>query len=115
MTTLPTNINEAKNIAEQVLLNNNFDFEFIGMSDTNGLSVYFRVGELKVRFSDHGISNSSRMQNEICFKFGENEFNFSQSILKLQFELGYDNVEYGQIDYVRYDGRVLKAFGYKTI
>lgn len=84
------------------------------MSDTNGLSVYFYVNGIKVRFSDHSITNRDRMSNEICFSFGGNEFSFTQTLLKLRFESNDEFVEYGQIDYVRNDGKVLKAFGYKV-
>lgn len=113
MKTLPANIQEAKQAAENILKENNISYSFSGMSDTNGLSVYFYVGDVKVRFSDHTITNRVRMNEEVCFYFGGNEFSLTQSLFRLLFENGDESVEYAQIDYVRGDGKVLKAFGYK--
>jgi hypothetical protein len=110
-----TNLKEAKLIAESTLNNLGLDFSFIGMSDTNGFSVYFNVCGIKVRFSDHQITNINRMQNEICFYFNANEFSATQSILKLLFETGSKEVVYGQIDYITQSGKVLKAFGYSKV
>jgi hypothetical protein len=115
MKAIPSNIKEARAIAEKTLKSIGLEFSFVGMSDTNGLSVYFNLNGFKVRFSDHQITNMTRMQNEICFYFDANEFNLAQSILKLMYKIGCANVVYGQIDYVTQSGKVLKAFGYSKI
>lgn len=41
---------------------------YSGHSDSNGLSIYFKdINETKYRFSNHGISNSHRMETEKTF------------------------------------------------
>lgn len=44
-----------------------------GYSETNGVSVYFTHSdyqdEVRIRVSDHGISNVNRMQSTFCFSF----------------------------------------------
>jgi hypothetical protein len=110
-----SNLKEAKSIAESTLNKLGLDFSFIGMSDANGFSVYFNVCGIKVRFSNHQITNINRLQNELCFYFYDNEFSSTQSILKLLFETGSKDVVYGKIDYITQSGKVLKAFGYSKV
>lgn len=111
---IPANTEQAKELAEKFLSENGFNFYFIGCSGANGVSVYYGVGDFKVRFSDHGISNASRMENEITFQFGGSDFAINQSMLKLKFEMKMEGVSYGEISYTRFDGKNIKCFGYKT-
>lgn len=109
---LPRDIKEGRNVAEKILQGLGVDYSFKGASDTNGISIYFDINGMKTRFSDHSISNIDRMQNESTFYFGSNKFSSEQSILKLLYDLGDKNVEYGKVEWVRADGKVLYPFGY---
>ena len=61
------NIETAKRIMEDAGI---FDYNFIGYSDSNGVSVYFRnSNDVKVRISDHGVENTDRMKTEILLSF----------------------------------------------
>ena len=66
-------------VAQAILTNIGVNMEkvhYSGYSDTNGISVYFKHSDLNewvsIRVSDHGISNSGRMQDTICFEFDAN-------------------------------------------
>lgn len=62
-----TKENNRKEIERQ-MTEKNMTFIFSGISEVNGLSIYYKVlvdGEYrKFRFSGHSVSNSYRMQNE---------------------------------------------------
>jgi hypothetical protein len=81
---LPTN-DKTKNIeiAKSILINSGVNSEkifFSNYSDTNGVSVYFKHTDMAegsfLRISNHGISNTERMQNTICFYFDSFQMNF---------------------------------------
>lgn len=110
--TLPRDIKEAKKISEIILDELGVKYTFSGQSDTNGTSVYFNINGRKVRFSDHSISNLDRMNNESVIYFGGTKFAREQNILKLLFDIGDKSIEYGKVEYIRGDGKVLQAFGY---
>jgi hypothetical protein len=70
-------------IAKSILINSGVNADkimFSNYSDTNGVSVYFRHIEMVegscLRVSNHGISNSERMQNTICLFFDSLQMNF---------------------------------------
>ena len=52
---------------EKQLTNKGVDFSFIGSSDTNGISIYYRIKGMKCRFSDHSVTNTSRVREECHF------------------------------------------------
>ena len=60
------NIEVAKSILTDLGL---IGFDFSGYSDTNGTSVYFLYEGKKVRVSDHSVTNTDRVNNEIHFFF----------------------------------------------
>jgi len=43
------------------------DFDFSGISETNGLSIYYTVNGEKYRFSNHSVRNYDRIMNEKHF------------------------------------------------
>ena len=101
------------------LLNNNGigDVSFIGHSDTNGNSYYFMVGGLdgvKVRFSDHSISNAVRMEKEVCFYFNGDDKANERAICQLKFKLGFSGYGYGKLPYkfTTSTGKQVDIFGY---
>lgn len=109
----PKNVNEARKSAEELLRKAGFEYTYSGQSDTNGISVYFDVDGVKVRFSDHSISNKDRMANEATFYFGNDSDSLKQSILDIKQKRGDNNIEYGQFRTIKrkIDGKELKAFG----
>ena len=109
---LPRNILEGKNVAEKILTDLGLNYSFSGASDSNGISVYFKINGKKIRFSDHTVTNLDRIKNENLIFYSGNKFSKNQNILKLLYDLGDKSIKYGQIDYVRYDGKKLKAYGY---
>jgi N-acetylmuramoyl-L-alanine amidase len=52
---------------ERQLTANNIHADFSGYSDANGLSIYYLINGKKVRFSDHSVSNASRVFDEVHF------------------------------------------------
>lgn len=111
---MPSNIKEGREISEKILKEGGFDYQWIASSDSNGISIYFDVEGRKVRFSDHEISNSGRMENETTFYFGDKPYIIKQNYLKLKYDLGYKNIEYGKyFEYIRKDGSVLLSYGYR--
>ena len=57
-------------IAEEIVRSNGIDASFSGYSDTNGISVYFVTADLKkIRVSDHSVTNTYRLFNEIHLSF----------------------------------------------
>lgn len=97
--------NELRTVAESVLkdqLPNELDYRYVGFSDTNGESMYFNVfkkGEdlktMKVRFSDHNVTNTDRIENEAHFSFtGVNQEN---SINKIGYYFGLSGYKYEQV------------------
>lgn len=69
-------LDKSKNIeaAKNILINIGMvDFDFSSYAHTDfGVSVYFSWNGKKVRVSDHSVSNSIRMQDEIHFSFDVN-------------------------------------------
>lgn len=59
-----SNIEEIK----KQLSANSINADFVGFSETNGCSIYFRVGEQKLRFSDHSTTNIDRVLGECHFR-----------------------------------------------
>ncbi len=50
------------------------DLSFVGYSDANGVSVYFRTDAgLKCRVSNHGTTNRDRMNEELQVSFDERQ------------------------------------------
>lgn len=61
------NINTSIQIMNSVGIN---DYSYVGYSDANGVSVYFRNSKgIKIRISNHGVSNPSRMSEELHLSF----------------------------------------------
>jgi hypothetical protein len=54
------NLNEIK----RQMAENNIVGSFLSVSETNGISIYFEIDGVKCRFSDHSVTNGSRMQGE---------------------------------------------------
>jgi hypothetical protein len=65
------NKSEKIEVAKNLLLDLGLsDFRFCDYSDSFGTSVYFLTNDdKKIRVSDHSVTNSSRMQNEMLFNF----------------------------------------------
>lgn len=101
--------------AENILQSLGYEYSFIALSTANGTSIYFEVEGIKVRFSDHSVTNQSRMSNECHFYFNGTKSSKEQSILRLRFMLGDTTVKFGQfVDFTTTSGKVIKAFGYKA-
>jgi hypothetical protein len=97
-----------------------FNAEYVGYSDTNGQSMYFKVDGVKIRFSDHAVTNLDRVQNEIHFdlkKIGSDwsNFNVEQRLLELRYRLGDKTIKYGKRQILMPSGKYLEAFGYSQI
>jgi hypothetical protein len=61
------NYQEQRTEIERQMNEKGLKFDFYGMSDTNGLSIYYTVNEVKYRFSDHSVTNYDRIMNEKHF------------------------------------------------
>lgn len=60
-------INTAKEVINAVGISN---YYYVGYSDANGVSVYFRDSKgTKIRVSDHSVTNNDRMKTEILLSF----------------------------------------------
>jgi SPP1 gp7 family putative phage head morphogenesis protein len=95
--------NFAENILSQNMPNKNIEFSYVGFSDTNGKSMYYKAfpkGQpdkgVKLRFSDHAISNEVRVTNEVQFGWKESDYTFAQN--KIGFLLDLPGYDYKQID-----------------
>jgi hypothetical protein len=112
---------DIRNYAENVL--KDFDYEYVGYSDTNGHSMYFRVDDIKIRFSDHSVTNIDRIHNEVHFnlfdgkKIGTTygDFSINQKLLSLKYNLGDKNILYHKRPMIMPSGKTLDAFGYSEI
>lgn len=78
------------------------DFCFSGYSDTNGQSMYFKVfkkgdelNSIKVRFSDHNVTNQDRMSNEVHFGI-KKRMDEESNVNKIGYLLGLDGYVYKQ-------------------
>jgi hypothetical protein len=72
MFTITDNKTENIEVGKALLLDLGLtDFRFCDYSNTSfGTSIYFLTNDdRKIRISDHSVSSSSRMQNEILFNF----------------------------------------------
>lgn len=61
------NYQEQRAEIERQMNEKGLNFDFSGMSDTNGLSIYYIVDGVKYRFSDHSVTNYDRIMNEKHF------------------------------------------------
>ena len=114
------NKDEIRAYAEEVL--KDFNPSFAGYSDTNGQSMYFNVFDkdgnpIKVRFSDHSVTNKDRVFDEIHFSIDNvnsdyGKFMAEQRKLKIRERLGDESVVFEKIDYLMPSGRIVKAHGY---
>ena len=108
--------------SEKFLKENGLDVIFSGSSDSNGISIYFKINDLKLRFSDHTTTNKDRMFNEFHFRLkNENnsellnnsiDFMNNQTILSIKKELGDTSISYGKREMLMPSGRFLTAFGF---
>lgn len=110
--------NELRQYAENIL--KDFNYEYVGYSDTNGHSMYFKVDAIKVRFSDHSVTNSDRIQNEVHFHLNlkpkeYKDFQNNQSLMDLKFRLGDKSIVYGKREMLMPSGKYLIAFGFKQL
>lgn len=110
--------NELRQYAENIL--KDFNYEYVGYSDTNGHSMYFKVDAIKVRFSDHSVTNSDRIQNEVHFHLNlkpkeYKDFQNDQSLMDLKFRLGDKSIVYGKREMLMPSGKYLIAFGFKQL
>lgn len=95
------------------LLSHGISASYVGYSKSNGYSIYFMVGELKVRFSDHSVRNMSRLQEEIHFNtFYRNDskgmWDLENNINCLKMKSGDDSYVYGKTR----NHKGLEVFGY---
>lgn len=90
--------------------------QFSGYSDSNGISVYYKAikadKEVKIRFSDHSVTNINRIQNEIHFRFNMNESLIQNSINQIKFELGIKGYKYGKTKLIMPSGKLSEVFGF---
>lgn len=94
-----------------------FNYYYVGYSDTNGQSMYFNVDGIKVRFSDHSVTNKDRMENEVHFdiqKIGSDiqKFRIEQSLLNLRYKLGDSSIKFGKREMLMPSGKYLMAYGF---
>lgn len=115
----PKTYEEIRVYAEKIL--KEFNPRYSAYSDTNGQSMYFNVGSpetpIKIRFSDHSVTNRDRMSNEIHFGFKNinseyTKFNNEQKILQINQKLGDDSICYGKREMLMPSGKILQGFGY---
>ena len=72
------NINIAKCILENAGI---FDYQYVGYSSSNGVSVYFKnSNDLKIRVSDHTVTNIHRIYNELHLSFDKKLWGFGGKI-----------------------------------
>lgn len=64
---IATDIQSQKVEIEKQITNAGFSFDFKGMSEANGMSIYFEINGNKCRFSNHSVTNSDRVFNEKHF------------------------------------------------
>jgi len=108
-------IKELRKYAEKIL--NGFNYEYLNYSDSNGLSMYFNVNGIKVRFSDHGYTNTNRIQNEVNFDIRNlgseyQKFYIEQSLLHLEYKLGNKDILNTKRPMLMPSGKFLTAFGF---
>jgi hypothetical protein len=69
---LPISGNQAHNIkvAKNIMKSVGISGDFSGYSESNGISVYHTTKDgIKVRVSDHSVTNTDRVFNELHLKF----------------------------------------------
>ena len=109
---------EIRKYAENIL--KDFDYVYSGYSDTNGHSMYFKIDDVKIRFSDHSVTNIYRINNEVLFNLWDGkkigtpygDFAINQSILKLKYALGDKSIIYHKRPMMMPSGKMVNAFGY---
>lgn len=115
----PKTYEEIREYAENVL--KEFNPRYSAYSDTNGQSMYFNVGSyenpIKVRFSDHSVTNRDRMSNEVHFSLRNvnsdyTKFNNEQKILEIRYRLGDKNIISTKREMLMPSGKFLQGFGY---
>lgn len=115
----PKTYEEIRAYAEKIL--KEFNPRYLGYSDANGQSMYFNVGSyeepIKIRFSDHSVTNRDRMSNEIHFGLQNinseyTKFNNEQKILQINQKLGDHSISYGKREMLMPSGKILQGFGY---
>ena len=108
-----------KNQIEKILLPvDNITYSFSGESDSNGRSIYYRAyannKEVKLRFSNHSITNLERMRTEVCLPIRhlENQTQINDFIAELCYKLSIEGYDYGKKNMVLRNGTKIKAFKY---
>jgi hypothetical protein len=106
---------ELREYAENLL--NGFNYQYINYSDTNGQSMYFDVDGVKVRFSDHSVTNKDRITNELHFSINDigsayQNFATEQSLFNLRYRLGDERIRYGKRQMLMRSGKYLEGYGY---
>lgn len=110
---LPKNTDEERRFFAECILSG-FDYKYSGNSHSDyGHSMYFTIGDVKVRFSDHHVTNTSRVFDEAHFKWNDKRPQIEQSLLRLKYLLGDKNVEYKKIKLEQPSGRIMEVFGYE--
>ncbi len=105
---------ERRDYAECIL--KGLDYEYSSNSHTDyGHSMYFKVGDIKVRFSDHSVTNTVRMNEEAHFKWNDKKAQVEQSLLRLKYLLGDENVVYKKIKLEMPSGNISEVFGYEYV
>ena len=98
---------EARKIAENILndLPKGLKYRYSGYSETNGQSMYFNVfkegdelNAIKVRFSDHRVTNIDRVVNEVHFSW-EN-IKQPNSLNEIGYRFNIDGFEYKKVNVV---------------
>ena len=104
--------------AESILKLKGIEFNYSGESTTNGLSVYFSANykgySLKIRFSNHSVTNIDRMRNEIHFDnlLLDCDFHINSRISQIGYMFGIDGYKYGKADCKMPNGKIVKGFTY---
>jgi DNA polymerase III sliding clamp (beta) subunit (PCNA family)/GNAT superfamily N-acetyltransferase len=115
----PKTYEEIREYSENIL--KEFNPRYSAYSDTNGQSMYFNVGSyenpIKVRFSDHSVTNIDRISNEVHFSLRNvnseyTKFMNEQKILELRYRLGDDSIVNEKREMLMPSGKLLQGFGY---
>lgn len=62
----------------------------IAISESNGISIYLEINGLKCRFSDHSVTNTHRMFNEVHFDLPIKSFMGGKTVVANLFNRNLD-------------------------
>lgn len=111
-------IEQLINKAKEILVLDGVTFSYSGESTANGLSVYFKAYynglEVKVRFSDHSVTNRDRMKDEVHFdkRRLKSKLYVDSKIAQIGYMLGIEKCRYGKALVEMPNGKIMKGYTY---